>query len=231
MKLRDISMSFARVAALVLLCLQFTNASANDPELQQGARVYLERCALCHGSKGLGEGPMALLVQDYPDTRLKSNKQPNHVMRQIVEFGNGQDSNNELSPPWRDELAVAEINAVTAFVAVLQSDFESATRLLASVYIPPEKIDGRKIYRARCESCHGEAGQGDGRMSRVIQNPSPADLTRSTLSKQDTIAIISAGGEAMGRSTRMPPWGQELANSELLSIVNYLTSMRTTGVE
>ena len=231
MSCRVVTIFTMRLIALMLLSLQFTSAQASESEVQQGARVYLERCALCHGSKGLGEGPLALLVQDYPDTRLKTHKQPNHMVRKIVEFGTAQETHNSLSPPWRNELATSEIDAVTAFVAVLQSDFKRASQLLASVNIPPERIDGKKIYRARCENCHGVTGEGDGRMSRVIRNPPPANLTRSDLSVEEMITIISAGGEAVGRSNRMPPWGQELAHSELLSIINYLTSMRTADSE
>jgi len=63
-------------------------------------------------------------------------------------------------------------------------------------------------------------------MSRVIRNPPPTDLTQTTLSHQETIAIISAGGKAVGRSERMPPWGQELVNAELLSVANYLATLR-----
>ena len=136
-----------------------------------------------------------------------------------------------LSPPWKDELSDADIEAVTEFIDVLRYDFNYATQLLASVEISPGKFDGKKIYRARCETCHGASGKGDGRMSRIVRNPSPADLTRSTLSHDQTIAIVSSGGRAQGRSERMPPWGQELLYAELVSVVNYLESIRTAQAE
>ena len=220
-----------QLLTLATLCLQFLNVSAEDTDVNRGARVYMERCALCHGSKGLGEGPMALLIRDYPDTRLKKVDSFNQSVRRTVELGAYQESGSYLSPPWRDELAAEDIEAVTSFVEVLRSDFARATEVLASVYIDPERIDGRKIYRARCEGCHGATGEGDGRMSRVISNPPPADLTQSLLTKAQMIAIISAGGEALGRSKRMPPWGQELVSAELLSVVNYLTTLRMVEPE
>jgi len=174
---------------------------------------------------------LVLLSLQFENVNADDTVVHHHILRQIVEFGTAQDTHNTLSPPWRNELATSEIDAVTAFVAVLQSDFKRASQLLASVNIPPERIDGRKIYRARCESCHGVTGEGNGRMSRVIRNPPPANLTRSVLSAEEMMTIISAGGEAVGRSNRMPPWGQELAHSELLSIINYLASMRTADNE
>ena len=78
------------VAALSLLFVSVNvsvNASPNATDLHNGARIFLERCALCHGSKGLGEGPMALLVRGYPDTNLKTTKESAAPVRHIVEFG------------------------------------------------------------------------------------------------------------------------------------------------
>lgn len=224
-------LTFLRLTALALLCLHYINASAQESEIHLGARIYLERCALCHGSKGLGEGPMALLVHGYPDTRLKKADVPYQSTRRIVEFGSPPELEHSLSPPWRDELPAQEIAAVTRFVEELRIDFGHATEVLASIDIPPESIDGRKIYRARCESCHGVAGNGDGRMSRVIRNPPPSDLTRSTLSYEETIAIVSAGGQALGKSPRMPPWGQELIGAELLSVANYIVTLRINSTD
>ncbi len=221
----------ARFLTLTVLCLLFVNVNANDTDVDHGARVYLERCALCHGSKGLGEGPMALLVHDYPNTSLKTTDDPSQSIRDIVKFGTTLSSSNELSPPWRHELEASEIAAVTAFVEALRNDFSRAQQILASVDIPPERIDGRKIYRARCESCHGATGAGDGRMSRIIKNPAPSDLTLSSLPLEEIIAIISSGGKAMGRSERMPPWGQELVYAELISVANYLTTLRIAEAE
>ena len=220
-----------RALGLAMLCFQMAGVSAERTDEHRGAQVYLERCALCHGSKGLGDGPMALLVHDYPDTRLKAGDNNSHSVRRIVENGTDPASSGAFSPPWRDELAESDIEAVTKFIGILRNDFDHASKLLASVEIAPDRFDGRKIYRARCETCHGQSGKGDGRMSRIIRNPPPADLTRSTLSHDETIAMVSAGGKAQGRSESMPPWGQELLYAELVSVVNYLVSMRTTQAE
>jgi len=220
-----------RALFMTVLCFQMTSVSAESSDEYRGAQVYLERCALCHGSKGLGEGPMALLIHDYPDTRLKNSQNSVDSVRRIVEHGSDPETTSALSPPWRDELSVTDIKAVTEFIGVLRNDFNYASKLLSSAEIAPGRFDGRKIFRARCETCHGVSGKGDGRMSRIIRDPSPADLTRSTLSRDDTIAIVSAGGKALGRSDKMPPWGQELLYAELVSVVNYLESIRETQAE
>ncbi len=220
-----------RLLAIALLSQLFTCAVADEQDVRSGARIYLERCALCHGSKGLGEGPMALLIRDYPDTSLKNEVAPNRSIQKIVESGLISQPSGVSSPPWQHELVAAEISAVSAFVDVIRTDFEQAQRELASANVAPDRIDGRKIYRARCESCHGTTGQGDGRMSRVIVNPPPSDLTRSVLSHEETIEIISAGGAKLGRSPRMPPWGQELVYAELISVATYLATLRAAEAD
>jgi len=221
-----------RVLLLVACSLQIASVSAESNDASfRGAQVYLERCALCHGSKGLGEGPMALLIRNYPDTRLKESINSEHSVRRIVENGSSHTAGSTLSPPWKDELSASDIAAVTKFVDLLRDDFDHATQLLTSVKIAPDRFDGRKIYRARCETCHGRAGMGDGRLSHILRDPLPANLTRSTLSHDQTISIVSAGGKAVGRSGSMPPWGQELLYSELVSVVNYVLSLRASQAE
>jgi len=215
-----------RLLTLTTLCLLLSVVNAEDSVVQKGARIYLERCSLCHGSKALGEGPMAILVNDYPDPRLNKVQASRQSLRHIVEHGSRPDTSSPYSPPWQDELDESQIKSITAFIELLRDDFETGTALIASVDLPPDLIDGRKIFRARCEGCHGVTGEGNGRLSRVITDPPPSNLTLSKLSYADTIAMISAGGEALGRSPRMPPWGQELLAAELVSIVDYLKTLR-----
>lgn len=195
-----------------------------DKEQQiKGASIYIERCALCHGTKGMGEGPLALLIREYPDTNLKNSKKSLDSVRTTIRFGS---PSNQLSPPWQHELQNEDIAAVTAFVDLLRNDHSRAIQQLASVNIEPKNRRGQKIYRARCEQCHGAEGKGDGRMSRIYKNPPPSNLTGSSLSHNETVAIISAGGAGVGRSESMPPWGQELISSDILSVTRYLSTLR-----
>ncbi len=65
----------------------------------------------------------------------------------------------------------------------------------------------RDIWIARCATCHGTAGRGDGPDSRLIR-PRPvsfADAAWHTRTPDDQIArIIVDGGVAVGRSPSMP---------------------------
>lgn len=86
-------------------------------------------------------------------------------------------------------------------------------------------IRGKIAYSHYCVLCHGKTGLGDGRAAR-IHNPKPANLTLSTYPPEYLAMIIRKGGEAMGRSMVMPPWGEQLTDEQVRDIINYLLTMR-----
>lgn len=75
-------------------------------------------------------------------------------------------------------------------------------------------------------NCHGIYGEGDGNMAKIIRNPPPYNLTKSTQTEAYLKEIISKGGEAVSRSPQMPPWGEELNDSEIQSLILYLLTLR-----
>ena len=69
-------------------------------------------------------------------------------------------------PAFEDVLSVREAAALIAMIADLGRVIES------------EEEDGASIFRARCVSCHGPRGKGDGPLARELI-PRPRDLTRA----------------------------------------------------
>jgi len=92
--------------------------------------------------------------------------------------------------------------------------------------IPVSASNGASIYARYCVTCHGANGAGDGAAARLF-TPKPADLTRSTRSDEYKALIIRMGGAPMGRSPGMPPWGQELSESQIHDVVAYLRKVNT----
>lgn len=84
---------------------------------------------------------------------------------------------------------------------------------------------GREIFVTYCVLCHGPQGRGDGRLA-VNKMPPPANLRRSILSDDQKREIIVRGGDAVGRSGFMPPWGQELDADQIENLIAYLTTIR-----
>jgi len=83
---------------------------------------------------------------------------------------------------------------------------------------------GGLVYANYCVTCHGYNADGNGRAARLY-NPKPANLRMSDKNDAYFGLIIRMGGEAMGRSQFMPPWGAELTDEQMKDLVSYLRSI------
>ncbi len=198
--------------------------------VEQGAKVFYDRCTLCHGYDGLGEGVLSLSIRDYPNTNLLKSKHATDLpsLRKAIAYGGTRGEMSEEMPPWGDELTHRDLESVALFVHKLREDPEAGKALLnkesLTGYATVHK--GRGVYLTRCALCHGKFGEGDGRMARIIKNPPPFNLTLSGAPDDYLRKIIARGGEAMGRSPRMPPWGGDLTPLEIDSVILYLKTIR-----
>jgi cytochrome c oxidase cbb3-type subunit 3 len=91
--------------------------------------------------------------------------------------------------------------------------------------MPVSASNGAAVYQRYCVTCHGVKGDGSGAAAKLFRPP-PADLTRSSKSDEYKALIIRLGGSPMGRSSGMPPWGQELSESQIHDIVAYLRTVQ-----
>ena len=76
---------------------------------------------------------------------------------------------------------------------------------------------GRTIFEANCQICHGQNGKGDGPAAAVL-NPKPADFTKPgfwTSISAKTIAETIKKGKG-----QMPPFGMDEANIQ--AVIYYL---------
>ena len=86
----------------------------------------------------------------------------------------------------------------------------------------PLLLAGRYIYMARCATCHGLEGKGDGAIASQLLGPPVGDLTDGKWKHgdkpRDVMGVISKGVEG----TRMTALGQFLEPSELRAITAYV---------
>lgn len=219
---------------VTLAFLVYVNNDSLYPQasVERGAALFKARCTLCHGQFGMGEGVLALAIEDYPNTNLLKARFGNdgESMRQVVLHGGSRGDMHTYSPPWADELNDAEIDSLVLFLQLLHQDAKAAKTLVGQVAsdTQPNFRLGNQIYRTRCVICHGESGKGDGRMAVIVKDPPPFNLSQSQASDDYLMQIISRGGEAIGRSPRMPPWGDELSLVERQSLILYIKTLRQT---
>ena len=83
--------------------------------------------------------------------------------------------------------------------------------------------EGKTLYSANCESCHGATGMGDGEEAHTL-NPSPALLAymiqRPMAIDEYMLWTISEGGTAFG--TAMPAFKDALTQDQIWKIVTFM---------
>lgn len=224
-------MSYQKLFIISIVLAITLFASAGTLAERNGALIYIERCALCHGNYGHGDGYIPLSVTQYPDTNLLDPNFKGGLEKviEITKWGGSRGDMSPLSPPWKDELSEQEILSVSKFILKiqLQSDASRSDIETASLSMASDTSSGKRIFLSRCKICHGKDGKGDGLLSRkVITNPPPFNLTVSKRSNQYIRNIIENGGEFLGRSNQMPGWKYELLHHEIKSLVLYIDSIK-----
>lgn len=202
------------------------------PCLEYGAKVFAERCTLCHGTDGLGEGILSLSVKDYPNASLMDKRyfKNTEELKEVITYGGGLEKVSAEMPPWGDELTSTQLESVVMFTDLLVNDLQKAMPMIAkaSESLEPSLRIGRATFQGRCSLCHGKYGLGDGKMARIIKKPPPFNLTLSRMPDAYLSDIIHKGGAEMGRSPRMPPFGGDLSENDIESVIMYLKTIRTS---
>ena len=126
----------------LVLGLSGAPASARD-----GATLYRDQCARCHGPEARGNGPEAAVLA-HPPRNLRDGFLARYSVDDLVaRVRTGRMLPLTLDPPALGR-ALHDIDAVTAHVRRLPSiDWGEGRR-------------GRELYLQRCEGCHGPTGEG-----------------------------------------------------------------------
>jgi mono/diheme cytochrome c family protein len=88
-----------------------TALAADKEPLTQGAEVYANHCAQCHGENGAGDGPAAIRFP-IASTNFRTQRAGYEVSLRAIRDG------VEGTPmaPWTSQLSDAEIDAVARYV-------------------------------------------------------------------------------------------------------------------
>jgi mono/diheme cytochrome c family protein len=85
------------------------------------------------------------------------------------------------------------------------------------------EAQGHRLFVARCATCHGASGRGDGQNAYNLVPP-PPDFRESLakLSVADRRRVVEGGTAALGRSPLCPPQGRTLGADEVDALVAWL---------
>lgn len=236
---------FCMAVALSQTTKQPTKPKPTKELLSLGKEVYGQKCAICHGEKGDGNGDAAYLL--YPRPRdltlgvFKIRSTPSGTLptdedlfRTISEGMAGT-----AMMPWKDELSEREIWAVVYYIKTFSERWrKEKPGTPVPIGTPPPKTPellklGKKVYeKMQCGQCHGEKGKGDGPAAATLKDQwdmpiIPYDFTVPGRFKgggkpEDIVRTFTTGMDG----TPMPSYGKGvLTEKERWALAYYVLSL------
>ncbi len=136
---------------------------SNPPNVQNGAAIYQQHCAACHGEAGLGDGPQSMqlgvAVPAFGLPEIARSASPAEWFK-VVSQGNLQ----RFMPPFVGALSEQERWDVVAYVFTLHT-------------APDQLAQGRSLFEASCAGCASKfssqqkmAALSEADLARAIKN-------------------------------------------------------------
>jgi mono/diheme cytochrome c family protein len=218
------------VLAICFIALAFIYAYAGAQEMDQGqlelgAQLYAENCAVCHGPDGEGRVG-ATLAKDWPSIR------PGLRIRTTIEAG----IQGSVMPAWGQAnggpLSDEEIDALVTYILSWETNaplisLPTATPVSRPVLTEVPGVEGDPnrgalLYDQNCLVCHGV--NGEGRIGATLAKDWSS--VRPDLSVRTTIADGIEGAV-------MPAWSQAnggpLTEAEIDDVTAYLMVLPNIG--
>ena len=193
--LRESSMSvprFFRISLLMMLASPFAAGQVESGPPPDGAAIFADKCAMCHGEKGQGIDAVVSIA----GPSLQAEHDAGWVMTAV-------ESGPSHMPAFSRVFSVPEIRAVSYYVS---------TQIAVIPLTGGDIGEGGKLFRVYCATCHRTAVRG-GALAFAGRN-APA-LT-------DKSAALVAGAIRWGPGTMpaFPP--AVLDDQQLASVVQYV---------
>jgi ubiquinol-cytochrome c reductase cytochrome c subunit len=187
----------------------------------QGAELFQQNCAVCHGPTGQGRVG-ATLAKDWPSIR------PDLTVRTIIQNG----VPGTVMPAWSQAkggpLSEAEIDALVAYILSWQTGgapqiTPGPTATRRPPIMPPPNVEGNPnngaiLFDENCIVCHGV--NGEGRIGATLAKDWPS--IRPDLTVKATISDGVPGSQ-------MPAWSQAkggpLSEEQINDLVAYILTL------
>jgi len=216
------SLDSQQIWGLVLLLEDLGKEASGVDTNATAADIYAQRCAVCHGAKGAGDGPLAAELFPPPRDfvraayRFRSTKSGAAPLDTDI-IGVSAHGLGDTAMGHFLSLGADRLEDVAHYLqSFAPAAFATTPPTLDSVPMPAEPMlqmagRGREVYeRAKCGDCHGPTGRGDGPSAATLKDdaghPSVAtDLTKRWLYKvgggaTDVFRTLASGlnGTPMG---------------------------------
>ncbi len=178
------------------------------PRPANGASLYTEKCAPCHGSSGQGDGPQAAEL-------------PNPV----APLSNPEFARQAAPADWYEMVSRGNLERfMPPFTSLSDRQRWDVVAYSYMLGIPADEIAaGQDLYNDHCASCHGEKGDGNG-AEIPSQSPDPIDFTdQAFMARRSAHDLYISTSD--GVSPAMPAFGDQLSENERWAIASYLRSL------
>jgi sulfur oxidation c-type cytochrome SoxX len=101
------------------------------------------------------------------------------------------------------------------------ADFQRISAFLGSMKTPPPAVSGEETYRLLCARCHGEKGDGNGKVAYYL-DPYPRDFTKAAFMNSKPRARFLKSIEEGVPGTSMPPWGRAMKPEQADAVLTYI---------
>jgi len=206
--------------ALFLISATVRAQTDSVPNLELGASLYAQNCAVCHGQSGQGRIG-ATLNKDWPSI------DPRADIGTTIRRGVSGSPMPAWSRAYGGPLTEVEIDSIVAYILRWQSGaFEEFTPIQTATSRPPitpvpevkgDPNRGAILFDENCAVCHGP--NGEGRIGATLAKDWPS--VRPDLTIRATIA--------RGAGDQMPAWSQEfggpLSDDQIDDIVAFIQTL------
>lgn len=178
------------------------------PDPENGAKLYNQECAQCHGPKGLGDGPQATLLSAPVAALGLSDFSRLYTPAEwysVVTQGNME----KFMPPFSN-LTDRQRWDVVAYALSLSTSNEVIST-------------GKQIYKENCTACHGLNGKGDGPEAGKF-SAELIDLTDQSIMAQKSATNLYQAISS-GIAPDMPAYQSILGDEKRWALVSYLRSL------
>jgi len=178
------------------------------PHAADGEAIFEEKCAPCHGTNGLGDGPQA-------------DELPNPVSP----IGTSQVARQSSPAEWYS--IVSEGNLERFMPPFLSLSDRQRWDVVAYSYNLSMEEDalaiGEELYQANCANCHGMQGRGDGAAATNLSTPPQSFVDLNYMASRSTAEFFDA--VTAGSDPDMPAFGDQLSETERWAVSDYLRSL------
>jgi cbb3-type cytochrome c oxidase subunit III len=177
---------------------QTKESPQSEPSADRGTRVYADKCAVCHGDEGAGDGPGAKISSPFPRNFIKG-----HIKFRTTPFGKiptdkdlfdiiTQGTPGTTMPAWK-HLPESDRHSLVLYLKTLSKKFakfvkKGKTHKIVMIPDPPaftlESLErGKELFTQNCSACHGVKGRSDGASTKKIVNIPTDSIWPRNLSK------------------------------------------------